>query len=345
VNGDLMRQNEKLLERLLRCLVEELIKDNSIEEFELTPLHSFLTEFALPAGAYQRIRTDVVGISKPEQEVGRLEFPALFQAIFDRLNPYHHVSEIDVAFKSLCTIFQLPDSFLSEYEELIYGISSDGEEPVQISSNQKVPQSPRGSTTEKFQITQEGNQKVLEILLLGDGILAESGFISRARGEILVEPLPLGVLTVLKGMNAGRRLYRPIYRGVGALVFRPVCGDVIEMNLTGNEWILNPESFLAADLELSLTAQTAVKRPRDSIPYPIKIRGKGILVIKAPAPIHFLELKEEKIQLADKAFVARTAGFKHQIEFSREPGQESREIHILRGTGKIAVCNPPSIAD
>ena len=54
-----MRQTEKLLERLLRCLISELIKDNSIEEFELTPLHSFLTEFGLPAGAYQRIRSEV----------------------------------------------------------------------------------------------------------------------------------------------------------------------------------------------------------------------------------------------------------------------------------------------
>ena len=339
-----MRQNEKLLERLLRCLVEELIQDNSIEEFELTPLHSFLTEFTLPAGAYQRIRAEVVGNSKPEQETGALEFPSLFQAIFDRLNPYHHVSEIDGTFKSLCTIFQLPDSFLNEYEELIYGISSDEEEPVKIPHKVEAPKPIKGSTSEKFQITTEGSLKLLEAHLLGDGILAESGFISRARGEILVEPIPLGVLKVLKGMNAGRRLYRPIYRGVGALVFRPICGDVIEMNLTGNEWILNPDSFLAADLELSLSAQTAVKKPLETIPYPIKIRGTGILVIKATAPIQFLELKNEKIQLAAGAFVARTTGFQHQIEFSREPGQETKEIHILRGSGKIAVCNPHSTA-
>jgi|GEM_PF-1838987 len=335
--GDLMRKSEKLLERLLQCLVEELIKDGSIEEFELTPLHSFLTEFSLPAGAYQRIRSELAQKVPSGKERGRLLFPQLFQAIFDRLNPYHHVSEIDEALKRLVSAFSLPENFLREYEEHVYGISDEEDSMLEAQQTAPNPGVMRGTSTQKYSVEDGDDTKTLIITLLGDGIRAEPGVIILSRGEIQMEPIALEVLQTMRGMNAGRRLHRPAYSGQGTLVFRPMQGDLREIPMQNEEWVVNPDFFLACDLDLCLSALTSVKIPSDDFIHPMKITGSGTFVIRGLGRIEILDLNGERLMLHNQAFLARTKGFQHKIQLSKEPGQADQLIHILRGTGKVVV--------
>ena len=335
-----MRKNEKLLERILKSLVEELIKDGSIEEFELTPLHSLLTEFSLPAGAYQRIRKSLTPSTVAVPNKGGLEFPRLFQVLFDQLNPFHHVSEIDEAFKRLVKIFNLPENFLREYEEQIYGISSDEgvfDEAFQIDSSSAQS---RGTTSRKYEIARKEESSLLIANLLGDGIRAEPGAVFLSAGSIHLEPTCLEVLKTLRGMNVGRSLHRPAYRGHGQVFFRPIHGELVEWNLENEEFILNPDVFIACDIELQLSALRAVKMPSEETPQLTKIFGSGVLIMRATSGLRVFETKGEPLTIQHEAFLGRTRDFKHQVQFSREPGQGSRMVHILQGTGTILYTEP-----
>lgn len=338
-----MRKNEKLLERILKSLVEELIKDGSIEEFELTPLHSLLSEFSLPAGAYQRIRNSLTPAVIGGAKKGGLQFPRLFQVIFDQLNPFHHVSEIDESFERLVKIFNLPDNFLREHEEQIYGISS--EEEVLENSYTSGPSDfeIRGTTSKKYEIEQRNENSVLSVNLLGDGIRAEPGTVFLAVGSIHLEPTCLEVLKTLKGMNAGRSLHRPVYRGQGQVFFRPVKGQLVEWSLEDGEFIINPEVFVACDVGLHLSVLTAVKTPSENLPQLTKLSGSGAFILRANSSLQVLELNGERLMLHHEAFLGRTRDFKHQIQFSREPGQGERLVHILQGTGTILLTQPSPV--
>jgi len=188
-----MRENEKILERVLLVLISELVRDSSDLEFERSPLHTLLKEFELPAGAYERIKKKVLKGVKPSNLAGKLEFPVLFQKLFDELNPHHHISEIDSVLLKLVKVFQLEHDFLQKHETFIFGLGEDRQDRPRARNYQTLERS-QGASTQKYELQQRDGLSWVEVHLLGDSIIAEAGRLRYSLGNISTESSSSSVL-------------------------------------------------------------------------------------------------------------------------------------------------------
>jgi uncharacterized protein (AIM24 family) len=346
-----MRQNEKILERILKVLVFEFIRDSCDSEFERAPLQTLLKEFELPAGAYERIKRRILKVVKVLNTAGTLEFPVLFQKIFDELNPHHHISEIDGVLLKLVKVFQLEHDFLQKHEALIFGLGKDSNDLPKATSYPVFKRKEEAST-QKYEFKSHGGLAWVEVHLLGDSIIAEAGRLRYSLGNILTESTSGTVLNSLVALNAGQGIHRPTYHGTGKLVLQPSLGLFYDLVLNGECYILEKNAFWAADQSICLSSvinRQLQSELADEDGFQTSVTGIGSVILNAPGPVEIIDLCEERLVVEGDFVLARSKTLKHEFQksyssFWTHSEGGNRFVNIFQGSGRVYLAPIPTQA-
>lgn len=161
----------------------------------------------------------------------------------------------------------------------------------------------------------------------GEQILAESGAMVSMSPTVRLEARMAGggMLGAIKSAVGGESMFRTTFTaesGPGEVTFAPsALGDLLALELTGSKFFVQPGSYLAGDIRLSVGIQGSVRGMLSGEGlFLLTVQGSGLLLLSSFGAIHAKDLAPGEEYIVDTG---------HIVAF-----EESVDYHLEKATGR-----------
>ncbi|MCU0315607.1 MAG: AIM24 family protein [Fimbriimonadaceae bacterium] len=202
-----------------------------------------------------------------------------------------------------------------------------------------------------YQICSKEGVNYVEIALNNETVRAESGAMRYMLGNITMESKAPSLGGFFKAAVTGESIFRPTYTGTGKLVLEPTIYNFFELNLQGEELVLDQGAYWCSDASIDVSARAnklAAGVLSGEGMFQTVVRGVGKVILMVPGPVEIIDLANQKLVVDGTFAVARSASLNFRVEKSTKSilgGVTGGEglVNVFEGSGRVWLCPVPNV--
>jgi uncharacterized protein (AIM24 family) len=202
----------------------------------------------------------------------------------------------------------------------------------------------------EYIIHSKNDVQYVEIELLDETVVVESGLMHYYQGKITMDnPMP-GTKKMLKAKMSGEKVFKPLYKGTGKLFLAPSFNDYYALKMNNEAFIIDKGAFCASDSAISVDvsvnkALTGLMSGEGMLQTLVK--GKGTVIMSVPGPVETIQLNNDTLIVDGPFIVARSDSLDfeaRQISRSIIQSITSGEgwVNAVSGTGTVLLSPVPN---
>jgi uncharacterized protein (AIM24 family) len=202
-----------------------------------------------------------------------------------------------------------------------------------------------------FRILSKEGVNYVEVLLNGETVRTESGALRYMQGRIEMQSKAPSVGGFFKAAFTGESVFRPTYQGTGKLVLEPTLHSFYELNLGGEQLVLDRGAYWCSDGAIEVSAQ-ANKLGAGILGgeglFQTTVKGSGKVIISVPGPVEIIDLVNDRLVVDGTFAVARSSSLTYKVEKSTKSllgTMTSGEglVNVFEGSGRVWLCPVPNL--
>lgn len=188
-------------------------------------------------------------------------------------------------------------------------------------------------------VEDEGGVRHVRVELDGDAARVDPAHLQYLRGKVSLDEGP-------KGLLGARREAFPLVRGRGEIVAGPPGFEHFQvLEMRDEAWLLASDALVACDAALEVERLHHDDAVRPGRRPPIRVRGTGRVVLRAPGPTRAVGLHEQELTCFRQAAVACSEGLTRSVRHGAwDPGDGTgpQAAYTFEGTGIVLLAPVPN---
>jgi uncharacterized protein (AIM24 family) len=202
-----------------------------------------------------------------------------------------------------------------------------------------------------FEVVEQQGLKLIKATIRNEQIRAEAGALHYMQGAIEIETQMPSAGGFLKSLVTHETVFKPTYKGTGTVFFGPpIFGEYMILPLNGDAWVLDRGAYVCSDIGVTVSAfrNKAITGLLGEGIFQTKVEGNGQVVIKAPGPLHAVDLVNDRLSVDGNFAVARQAHLNYELRKATKSIMGSLAsgeglISVIEGSGRVYIAPVPNL--